>query len=314
MSSDVREQIRVLVGEYDQELQVLGDITVDEVVTRVAGDVPPHWAPNVEPVTGRGPRRMPRRSWVLAGAASVLLVVGLVVATQRPVTAPIDGALANGDVAVGQIEPMEPAQTSTPQQPPPESLPAPVILGDEFGAALVEPLEHHGFEVDDQGVASSGLARPSFYDWPANLTAILDATPGGTPIVATFGGNDTQLLVRDDATIVAPVGDPLWASEYRTRVDAVMDQITSAGHPLVWVGVPTTPDRFGPLIGEVRSITIAAAAANDQVTYIDTWDILEAKRNGNIGSVALQSPGGYHLSAAGGRLVAAEVASVLEDM
>ncbi len=314
MSSDVREQIRVLVGEYDQTLEVLGDITVDEVVTRVAGDVPPHRAPSIEPLTDRDRRRLPGRSWVLAAAASVLLVVGLVVATQRPATAPIDDSLANVDVLVSPTEPMEPAQTSTPQPPTPESLPAPVILGDEFGAALVEPLEHLGFEVDDHGVASSGLARPSFYDWPANLTAILDATPAGTPIVATFGGNDTQLLVRDDATIVAPVGDPLWASEYRARVDAVMHEITSAGHPLVWVGVPTSPDRFGSLIGEVRSITIAAAAANDQVTYIDTWDILEAKRNDNLGSVALQSPGGYHLSAAGGRLVAAEVASVLEDM
>lgn len=191
---------------------------------------------------------------------------------------------------------------------------SPVILGDEFGTALFEPLEQLGFEVDDQGVESSGLARPSFYDWPSNLTEILEPLPAGTPVVATFGGNDTQVLVRADETIVAPIDDPLWAPQYRARVDAVMNEITTAGHPLVWVGVPTPPDRYRAAIREVRSITIAAAAANDQVTYIDTWDILETENNDNPGSAELQSPDEYHLSATGGRLVAAEVAAVLEDM
>ncbi len=57
-----------------------------------------------------------------------------------------------------------------------------------------------------------------------------------------------------------------------------------------------------------------AAAANDQVTYVDTWDILEKQSMEDPGSTELQSPDEYHLSDAGGQVVAAEVAAVLAGL
>jgi hypothetical protein len=269
-----------------------------------------------------GHETMPRRrsrAWLLGAAAALVagLIGGLIMSAGRGSDHAVSGPTGVEDRAADGVDGSDHAD-----QPPLNvvddevlvSNRSPVVIGDEFATALLQPLDQLGFEVDDQGVESSGLARPSFYDWPSNLTAILDDLPAGTPVVATFGGNDSQVLVRADETIVAKVDDPQWAAEYRDRVDAVMSQITSAGHPLVWVGAPPPPDRLRAALGEIRFITIQVAAANDQVTYVDTWDILERQSIGDSGSAELQSPDEYHLSEAGGRVVAAEVAAVLEGL
>ncbi len=263
-----------------------------------------------------------RRSlpWLLGAAAALVAVLigGLIVlSAARSSDNAVSGPTGVEDGPVGGV-----AGSDHADQPPPNVVDDEVIVyriehrsqSATIRAALLEPLKRFGFEVDDRGVESSGLARPSFYDWPSKLTAILDELPAGTPVVATFGGNDSQILVRADETIVAQVDDQLWAPEDRERVDAVMNQITSAGHPLVWVGVPTPPDRFSAALGEIRSITIQAAAANDQVTYVDTWEILERQSIEDHGSAELQSPDEYHLSDAGGQVVAAEVAAVLAGL
>ena len=288
----------------------------DEVIDLVAS------APGAVQQDG-GRETMPRRRsplWLLGAAAALVAVLigGLIVlSADRSSDNAVSGPAGVGDRPVDGVNGSDDAD-----QPPLNvvddevlvSNRSPVVIGDEFATALRHPLEQLGFEVDDRGVESSGLARPSFFDWPSNLTEILDDLPAGTPVVATFGGNDSQVLVRADDTVVAKIDDPQWAPEYRDRVGAVMNQITSAGHPLVWVGVPPPPDRLRAALGEIRSITMQAAAANDQVTYIDTWDILETPSIGDSGSAELQSPDEYHLSEAGGRVLAAELAAVLEGL
>jgi len=313
MSVDPEAALAELGARWNSSI---AHVQPDEVTDLVACAPEPVQQPDEDEAMLRR-RSLP---WLLGAAAALVAVLigGLIVlSAARSSDNAVSVPTGVEDGPVGGVDGSDHAD-----QPPPHAVDdevlvsnrSPVVIGDEFGAALLEPLKRFGFEVDDRGVESSGLARPSFYDWPSKLTEILDELPAGTPVVATFGGNDSQILVRADESIVAQVDDPRWAPEYRERVDAVMNQITSAGHPLVWVGVPTPPDRFSAALGEIRSITVQAAAANDQVTYVDTWDILERQSIEDPGSVELQSPDEYHLSDAGGQVVAAEVAAVLAGL
>lgn len=201
-------------------------------------------------------------SWLLAAAAVLVigLIGGLIVSSTNrgsenatPGPAGVEDERVSG---VGSTDPADQSPATAAADATPVSSRSPVILGDDFGTALIEPLERLGFDVDDQGVASSSLARPPFYDWPANLTELLGELPAGVPVIVTFGGNDSQDLVLADETLVASIDDPLWASEYRDRVAAVMNRITNADHPLIWVGVPTPPDRFSAALGAIRDITV----------------------------------------------------------
>ena len=107
--------------------------------------------------------------------------------------------------------------------PPSGTNPAEVyIVGDSdagtFGPYLETLLD--GTNIVDTELnykVSSGLARPDFFDWPAELAA---KVPEVDPdiVVATFGGNDSQgLAVADGSFIVSdPVNDEAdWTEEYR---------------------------------------------------------------------------------------------------
>ena len=86
--------------------------------------------------------------------------------------------------------------------PPSASDPAKVyIVGDSdagtFGPYLQQLLDGtHVVDTELNYKVSSGLARPDFFDWPAELAAKL---PEVAPdiVVATFGGNDSKGTRRD---------------------------------------------------------------------------------------------------------------------
>ncbi len=67
---------------------------------------------------------------------------------------------------------------------------------------------------------SSGLARPDFFDWPAEIDAKLPEVDPDI-VVATFGGNDAQGLSVANGDFI--VGDPVaneaeWVAEYSASV------------------------------------------------------------------------------------------------
>ena len=90
--------------------------------------------------------------------------------------------------------------------PPTATNPAKVyIVGDSdagtFGPYLETLLD--GTNIVDTELnykVSSGLARPDFFDWPAELAAKLPEVDPDI-VVATFGGNDSQGLAVEDGDV-----------------------------------------------------------------------------------------------------------------
>ncbi len=204
------------------------------------------------------------------------------------------------------------------------------IVGDSdagtFGPYLQTLLDGTGVvETQLDYKVSSGLARPDFFDWPAEIDRKL---PEVNPdiVVATFGGNDANIL-RDAAgndLFGYPESDPEgWSEEYQQRVGAVMDQLMEGGRTLIWVGIPNddNPEVTARMAIQDQAAK-AAAAERPDVIFIDTWKRFSG-RDGNWAEFVIdprdgegkdvRADDGFHLNTNGAEILALDIAQAIRD-
>ena len=287
---------------------------------------------------------------VLLAAFGAFRGVGALLAGGDDGVADADGTLETGtatdlatDLATqdsGSIvvdAPAEPADTEPADTEPVNTGPASAenpatlfIVGDSdagtFGPYLQTLLDGTGMvETQLDYKVSSGLARPDFFDWPAEIDRKL---PEVNPdiVVATFGGNDAQGLAVDNGDFI--IGDPVaneaeWTEEYQQRVDAVMDQLLEGGRTLIWVGIPNddNPDVTARMAIQDRAAK-AAAAQRPDVIFIDTWNRFSG-RDGNWAEFVIdprdgegkdvRADDGFHLNQTGAEILAIDIAQAVRD-
>ncbi|MBA2282285.1 MAG: DUF459 domain-containing protein [Actinomycetota bacterium] len=169
---------------------------------------------------------------------------------------------------------------------------------------LLSPVAH--YEI------SSGLTRPDYFDWPAALAADMAATDPEVVFVM-FGANDAQGIVAAEGRVFQEVSDPGWQDEYRSRVEAVMDQLRADGRLVFWVGQPPMRDAaFDARIAILDRIYREAAESRPWVEFVDTVPLFGApdgtyrdRLPGPDGSpLDLRQGDGIHLSREGADLLA----------
>jgi hypothetical protein len=240
------------------------------------------------------------------------------------------GGAANGiatDAAISDDVADEPETTGPPSVDNPSKV---FIVGDSdagtFGPYLQTLLDNTGIvttELDYK--VSSGLARPDFFDWPAEIDAKL---PGVDPdiVVATFGGNDAQGLAVQNGEFI--IGDPVaneaeWVAEYSERAGAVMDQLLADGRTLIWVGIPNddNPEVTARMAIQDRAAR-AAAAERPEVIFIDTWQRFSGRDGGWAEFVIdprdgqgkdVRADDGFHLNQTGAEILAIDIAQAIRD-
>jgi hypothetical protein len=204
------------------------------------------------------------------------------------------------------------------------------IVGDSdagtFGPYLQTLLDGTGIvETSLDYKVSSGLARPDFFDWPAEIDRKL---PEVNPdiVVATFGGNDAQGLSVESGEFI--IGDPVaneaeWTEEYQQRVGAVMDQLMEGGRTLIWVGIPNddNPEVTARMAIQDQAAK-AAAAERPDVIFIDTWTRFSGRDGGWAEFVIdprdgegkdVRADDGFHLNTTGAEILAIDIAQAVRD-
>ena len=204
------------------------------------------------------------------------------------------------------------------------------IVGDSdagtFGPYLQTLLDGTGIvETSLDYKVSSGLARPDFFDWPAEIdTKLPEVNPD--IVVATFGGNDAQGLSVESGEFI--IGDPVaneaeWTEEYQQRVGAVMDQLMEGGRTLIWVGIPNddNPDVTARMAIQDQAAK-AAAAERPDVIFIDTWSRFSGRDGGWAEFVIdprdgegkdVRADDGFHLNQTGAEILAIDIAQAIRD-
>ncbi len=204
------------------------------------------------------------------------------------------------------------------------------IVGDSdagtFGPYLQTLLDGTGIvETQLDYKVSSGLARPDFFDWPAEIDRKL---PEVNPdiVVATFGGNDAQGLAVESGEFI--IGDPVaneaeWTEEYQQRVGAVMDQLLEGGRTLIWVGIPNddNPEVTARMAIQDQAAK-AAAAERPEVIFVDTWKRFSGRDGGWAEFVIdprdgegkdVRADDGFHLNTTGAEILALDIAQAIRD-
>lgn len=140
-------------------------------------------------------------------------------------------------------------------------------LSQGVGTSLSRVASAFGtMKVLEHGVISSGLTRPDYYDWPAELGRAL-ASGQPEAYVLMFGANDPQTIETPTGNV--NVGDPRWEEAYRARVALVMGAL-SATRPVIWIGLPAVGrNDLEPQMQLLTRIYSEEAAQFPNVRYID---------------------------------------------
>ncbi|MBU6161608.1 MAG: DUF459 domain-containing protein [Myxococcales bacterium] len=187
-----------------------------------------------------------------------------------------------------------------------------------IGQSVDELINEFGpVHVRNEGLRSTGLSRPDYYDWLAQARLFADEYRPDL-VVAQFGGNDCQGTVDPDGNLVARWSTPEWDVEYARRVTEFITDMRSRGAFVVILGMPTMrEERFRARIdvlnrvvqqaceaARVPFIDLRALTSDADGEYIDAVEINGERRG-------IRSGDGVHLSWAGARYVARATVDVI---
>ena len=145
-----------------------------------------------------------------------------------------------------------------------------LIVGDSIGLDMGGPLQS---DLAGTGVVnaaldareSTGLTRPDYFNWPAELTADLKSAQPQV-VVVMIGANDAQDFLGPPDV---PYTSPQWNTLYAQRVAQFMQIAQSGGAAVMWVGMP--PMQNPGLSAQMSDVNAVAqhqaALAHPPVTF-----------------------------------------------
>lgn len=185
-----------------------------------------------------------------------------------------------------------PKKPVTPLSTPPPTLPLPtaasplqpnphvelrvLVVGDslgiDLGNALVPDLIATGVaQATLDGQVGTGLTRPDYYDWPTELATDL-SRDAPQLVVVMIGANDGQDFLGPPDV---PYGSAEWNSMYASRVASFMDEATSGGAQVLWVGMPPMQNPvLSAKMDNIDAIVQAQAAKHRRVAFVSSATIL----------------------------------------
>ena len=195
-----------------------------------------------------------------------------------------------------------------------------LLIGDSLGLDLGDSLQNSLASTGVvaatlDGKESTGLTRPDYFNWPAELSSDL---PKVSPevVVVMMGANDPQAFPSPPISY----GTAAWNAEYLRRVVAFMKEATSTGATLIWVSLPPMQDpTLNTEVQNINAIQKQAAAKVPNVVYVNSNPVLapsgtfEPYVTSGGQEVNVRTPDGTHISPEGGALLSQEVMQVMRS-
>ena len=200
-----------------------------------------------------------------------------------------------------------------------------LIVGDSIGIDLGDALQPDLAQTGVvsaalDGRVSTGLTRPDYFNWPAELTADLKSQ-NPQVVVIMIGANDAQDFLGPPDV---PYTSPQWNTLYAQRVAQFMQIAQSGGATVVWVGMPPMQNPgLNAQMSDVNAVVQQQAAkAHPPVTYLSTDRSLGTAQGGYTAFVTngagqvvnVRTPDGTHLTPGGGQVVAQQVIAELQTL
>lgn len=143
-------------------------------------------------------------------------------------------------------------------------------LGDGIWAGLYRVFKEDGnLEVVKKSRVSTGFVRTDYFDWNANLDAILKAETVHIAVIMV-GANDTQSI--QDGRRWHRVGTDEWRDIYGERVDRFIKRLKESHAAVYWVGLPIMRSEDHNQNMQVMNEIFREKAFLNGVKFIDTWN------------------------------------------
>ena len=191
-------------------------------------------------------------------------------------------------------------------------LPGMALTNLSIKTKLIKPLlDYH---------ISSGLVRPDFFNWPAQMQSQVKAFDPGA-VAVMFGANDNQPVQTASGDIYR-FGSDGWKKEYRKRVEDVVGLLFQGGvRRVYWIGQPVMPSAsFNNQVKLMNDIYASVAQKTFGVRYIDAYKLFAdgggqytqylPDAHGEMQQVREQD--GEHLTYAGGLRIAQAVIDAIK--
>ncbi|HET8729471.1 MAG TPA: DUF459 domain-containing protein [Alphaproteobacteria bacterium] len=192
-------------------------------------------------------------------------------------------------------------------------------LADGIWGGLYRQLQRDPeFDVLRFGRNSTGLARPDYFDWPAELRKIVTDFPVDAVVIA-LGLNDNQ-EVWIDGRRSHDFATPEWNQVYVERVDAMMGFLAETDIPTFWIGLPVMRD--DELSDQIRHINaiLEVRAMHHDIPFVPLWDLTAGEDGGFVSylkdedgrSRPMRKNDGIHFTGQGYTMLADEVLEVMQ--
>jgi len=194
------------------------------------------------------------------------------------------------------------------------------MMGDGLGTMLLRVADDDpAIAADRHFKVSSGMSRPDFYNWPAQLDELF-AAGDYDAVVVMMGTNDAQNFQIGD--IVYDFRTDAWSQIYRDRVRVFLDKLCAHSEHVYWIGEPPMRSAgFNDRMQYLNQLVQDACGSHPRARYISTIPIL-GDSNGNystsltVNGKAIQARNdgdGIHLTRAGGQLVADRIFELIRQ-
>jgi hypothetical protein len=143
-------------------------------------------------------------------------------------------------------------------------------IGIDLGYGLQRVMGNTGYyNVIVDGKISTGLARPDYFNWPAQLSYDIQRYRPDI-VVALFGLNDPQAMRSGSAYL--PTFTKAWFNEYSRRVDRILELGTGGGRHMVWAGAPIVSDtRLRHDMNELNGVYRKQTRYYPNAYFFDSW-------------------------------------------
>ena len=158
---------------------------------------------------------------------------------------------------------------------------------------------------------STSLARPDYFNWPAELAAQVASDQPPEAVVLFIGANDYQDMTTADGHRLVE-GTGAWRAEWTTRLEVTLDLLAGDDRHVYWVTQPPMrDDSLNEGVTVINSLAAPVIESRDQVSAVEIWELFGGNDGYNerltdsAGETILARVGdGVHLSRAGASWVA----------
>lgn len=152
-------------------------------------------------------------------------------------------------------------------------------IGNNLGYGMLGQLNTTGgLKFSLKAKASTGLSNSWFYNWPANLSAMLRAEKPNLVIVL-IGANDRQNMKVGTKTLTYPT--VAWQTAYKSQVSRMTKLATDAGSYVLWVGMPISkPYNYNQGMKVINAQFRSVVPTMSGATFVPLWNIT-ADASGN---------------------------------